>query len=187
MHLLPSAIPGDKLLQSWTQYEFIRYIQQRFELFRALPSAIGRFRLPIPPRRLRLSSSTRCPNNARKTGSTTPWRILRFPVSRVASAWGVARQSEQPSRQTKPLYPKIQRGASHFGDPTRTAGKVRLAVSSRTKSACKLIKATNRTFNGRIEEESIIVRNKYTKFGNPAFLNHRIRPICSPTIPTPQK
>ena len=32
--------PGDELLQSWTQYEFIRYIQQRFELFRALPSRL---------------------------------------------------------------------------------------------------------------------------------------------------
>jgi len=32
--------PGDDLLQQWTQYEFIRYIQQRFELFRALPSRL---------------------------------------------------------------------------------------------------------------------------------------------------
>ena len=32
--------PGDELLQSWTQYEFIRYIQQRFELFLALPSRL---------------------------------------------------------------------------------------------------------------------------------------------------
>lgn len=32
--------PGDELLQSWTQYEFIRYIQQRFELFRGLPSRL---------------------------------------------------------------------------------------------------------------------------------------------------
>lgn len=32
--------PGDELLQAWTQYEFIRYIQQRFELFRALPSRL---------------------------------------------------------------------------------------------------------------------------------------------------
>jgi hypothetical protein len=32
--------PGDDLLQSWTQYEFIRYIQQRFELFRTLPSRL---------------------------------------------------------------------------------------------------------------------------------------------------
>ena len=33
--------PGDELLQSWTQYEFIRYIQQRFELFRTLPSRLN--------------------------------------------------------------------------------------------------------------------------------------------------
>jgi hypothetical protein len=32
--------PGDELLQEWTQYEFIRYIQQRFELFRGLPSRL---------------------------------------------------------------------------------------------------------------------------------------------------
>ena len=34
--------PGDDL-QSWTQYEFIRYIQQRFELFRTLPSRLDDF------------------------------------------------------------------------------------------------------------------------------------------------
>ena len=33
--------PGDELLQAWTQYEFIRYIQQRFELFRTLPSRLN--------------------------------------------------------------------------------------------------------------------------------------------------
>lgn len=33
--------PGDALLQAWTQYEFIRYIQQRFELFRGLPSKLN--------------------------------------------------------------------------------------------------------------------------------------------------
>lgn len=33
--------PGDELLQEWTQYEFIRYIQQRFELFRGLPSKLN--------------------------------------------------------------------------------------------------------------------------------------------------
>jgi hypothetical protein len=33
--------PGDELLQEWTQYEFIRYIQQRFELFRAVPSRLN--------------------------------------------------------------------------------------------------------------------------------------------------
>lgn len=32
--------PGDELLQTWTQYEFIRYVQQRFELFRSLPSKL---------------------------------------------------------------------------------------------------------------------------------------------------
>ena len=33
--------PGDELLQTWTQYEFIRFIQQRFELFRGLPSKLN--------------------------------------------------------------------------------------------------------------------------------------------------
>lgn len=33
--------PGDELLQQWTQYEFIRYIQQRFGLFSALPSRLN--------------------------------------------------------------------------------------------------------------------------------------------------
>ena len=33
--------PGDALLQEWTQYEFIRYIQQRFELFRGMPSKLN--------------------------------------------------------------------------------------------------------------------------------------------------
>lgn len=33
--------PGDDLLKQWTQYEFIRYIQQRFELFRALPMRLN--------------------------------------------------------------------------------------------------------------------------------------------------
>ena len=29
--------PGDALLKSWTQYEFIQYVKQRFQLFRMLP------------------------------------------------------------------------------------------------------------------------------------------------------
>ncbi|MDE0870400.1 MAG: carboxypeptidase-like regulatory domain-containing protein [Flavobacteriales bacterium] len=33
--------PGDELLQQWTQYEFIRYIQQRFELYRSMPSRLN--------------------------------------------------------------------------------------------------------------------------------------------------
>tara|TARA_B100000767_G_C19763909_1_gene536513 strand:- start:2004 stop:2825 length:822 start_codon:yes stop_codon:yes gene_type:complete len=32
--------PGDELLQEWTQYEFIRFIQQRFELFRSIPERL---------------------------------------------------------------------------------------------------------------------------------------------------
>jgi len=32
--------PGDELLQQWTQYEFIRFIQQRFELFRSMPERL---------------------------------------------------------------------------------------------------------------------------------------------------
>jgi hypothetical protein len=32
--------PGDELLQQWTQYEFIRFIQQRFELFRSIPERL---------------------------------------------------------------------------------------------------------------------------------------------------
>jgi hypothetical protein len=29
--------PGDALLKSWTQYEFIQYVKQRYQLFRMLP------------------------------------------------------------------------------------------------------------------------------------------------------
>lgn len=32
--------PGDELLQEWSQYEFIRFIQQRFELFRSIPERL---------------------------------------------------------------------------------------------------------------------------------------------------
>ena len=32
--------PGEELLQQWTQYEFIRFIQQRFELFRSMPERL---------------------------------------------------------------------------------------------------------------------------------------------------
>jgi hypothetical protein len=32
--------PGDELLQEWSQYEFIRFIQQRFELFRSIPGRL---------------------------------------------------------------------------------------------------------------------------------------------------
>jgi hypothetical protein len=29
--------PGDALLQQWSQYEFILYVKQRYQLFRMLP------------------------------------------------------------------------------------------------------------------------------------------------------
>ena len=34
------VIRGDELLQEWSQYEFIRFIQQRFELFRSMPGRL---------------------------------------------------------------------------------------------------------------------------------------------------
>ena len=32
--------PGDELLQTWTQYEFIMYVKRQFSLFKMMPSKL---------------------------------------------------------------------------------------------------------------------------------------------------
>ena len=33
--------PGDAMLQQWSQYEFIQYVKQRFQVFRMLPRSLS--------------------------------------------------------------------------------------------------------------------------------------------------